>query len=265
MKKFVSVFSVILLVLQFSLFAESKKNQIIRERMEKEKGEVVFATKVNDQELEVAEKLTADALLKYKKLVLLEKSSRIMKENCVSFDFECKRFYDISIAYLNDELHKTKAELDGYEKILSESLNRKKILDEKMAMLEKGVETEVASIKVKTVIPKLKKYYKCAKKSGWNTARGVFIAPEKAAVLPVTATVNAVVPMKNEGFLVSVKAEGYELNFAYAKSPNVKENENVEAGRKLFSAAAGNPVISDKVLLFITKNNHFINPVFVCE
>ncbi len=265
MKKFVSVFSVILLVLQFSLFAESKKNQIIRERMEKEKGEVVFATKVNDQELEVAEKLTADALLKYKKLVLLEKSSRIMKENCVSFDFECKRFYDISIAYLNDELHKTKAELDGYEKILSESLNRKKILDEKMAMLEKGVETEVASIKVKTVIPKLKKYYKCAKKSGWNTARGVFIAPEKAAVLPVTATVNAVVPMKNEGFLVSVKAEGYELNFAYAKSPNVKENENVEAGRKLFSAAAGNPVISDKVLLFITKNNQFINPVFVCE
>jgi len=265
MKKFVSVFSVILLVLQFSLFAESKKNQIIRERMEKEKGEVVFATKVNDQELEVAEKLTADALLKYKKLVLLEKSSRIMKENCVSFDFECKRFYDISIAYLNDELHKTKAELDGYEKILSESLNRKKILDEKMAMLEKGVETEVASIKVKTVIPKLKKYYKCAKKSGWNTARGVFIAPEKAAVLPFTATVNAVVPMKNEGFLVSVKAEGYELNFAYAKSPNVKENENVEAGRKLFSAAAGNPVISDKVLLFITKNNQFINPVFVCE
>ena len=265
MKKFVSIFSVILLVLQFSLFAESKKNQIIRERMEKEKGEVVFATKVNDQELEVAEKLTADALLKYKKLVLLEKSSRIMKENCVSFDFECKRFYDISIAYLNDELHKTKAELDGYEKILSESLNRKKILDEKMAMLEKGVETEVASIKVKTVIPKLKKYYKCAKKSGWNTARGVFIAPEKAAVLPVTATVNAVVPMKNEGFLVSVKTEGYELNFAYAKSPNVKENENVEAGRKLFSAAAGNPVISDKVLLFITKNNQFINPVFVCE
>ena len=265
MKKFVSIFSILLLVLRFSLFAESKKNQIIRERMEKEKGEVVFATKVNDQELEVAEKLTADALLKYKKLVLLEKSSRIMKENCVSFDFECKKFYDISIAYLNDELHKTKAELDGYEKILSESLNRKKILDEKMAMLEKGVETEVVSIKVKTVIPKLEKFYKCAKKSGWNTARGVFIAPEKAAVLPFPATVTGIVPMKNEGYLVSAKAEGYELNFAYAKSPNVKPGESVEVGRKLFSAAAGNPVISDKVLLFITKNNQFINPVFVCE
>lgn len=265
MKKFFSIFIILLFFPYLCLSAGSKQNQIIRERMEKEKAEVVFAAKVNDQELEVAERLTADALLKYKKLVLLEKSSRIMKENCIFFDLECIKFYDISIAYLTDELRRTKAELDGYEKILSESLNRKKILDEKTEMLEKGVETEVASIKVKTVIPKLKKFYKCAKKSGWNAARGVFIQPEKAAVLPFPATVTAIVPMKNEGYLISAKAEGYDLNFAYAKSPNVKANDNVEAGRKLFSAAAGNPVISDKVLLFITKNNQFVNPVFVCE
>lgn len=265
MKKSVNIFIVSLLFLQFSLSGESKKDQIIRERMEKEKAEVVFATKVNDQELEVAEKLTSDTLLKYKKLVLLEKSSRIMKENCISFDSDCIKFYDISIAYLADELQKTKVELEGYEKILAESLNRKKILDEKTAMLEKGVETEVASIKVRTVIPKLKKFYKCARKSGWNTARGVFLQPEKAAVLPFQATVAGIVPMKNEGYVISVEAEGYELNFAYVKHPEVKPDETVEAGRKLFSAAAGNPVVSDKTLLFITKNNQFINPVFVCE
>ena len=188
-----------------------------------------------------------------------------MKENCISFDSDCIKFYDISIAYLADELQKTKVELEGYEKILAESLNRKKILDEKTAMLEKGVETEVASIKVRTVIPKLKKFYKCARKSGWNTARGVFLQPEKAAVLPFPATVAGIVPMKNEGYMISVEAEGYELNFAYVKHPEVKPDETVEAGRKLFSAAAGNPVVSDKTLLFITKNNQFINPVFVCE
>ena len=265
MKKFFSVFAVLLLLQQVCLSGESKQNQIIRERMEKEKAEVAFAAKVNEQELEVAGKLTSDALLKYKKLLLLEKSSRIMKENCIPFDFECMKFYDISIAYLTDELHKTKAELDGYETMLSESLGRKKVLDEKTAMLEKGVETEVASIKVKTVIPKLKKFYKCAKKNGWNTARGVFIQPEKAAVLPFPATVRGIVPMKNEGFLISAEAEGYNLNFAYTKSANVKAGESVEAGKKLFSAAAGNPVIPDKILFFITKNNQFINPVFVCE
>ena len=71
--------------------------------------------------------------------------------------------------------------------------------------------------------------------------------------------------MKNEGFLISAEAEGYNLNFAYTKSANVKAGESVEAGKKLFSAAAGNPVIPDKILFFITKNNQFINPVFVCE
>ena len=71
--------------------------------------------------------------------------------------------------------------------------------------------------------------------------------------------------MKNEGYMVSAKAEGYELNFAYVKQPNAKPNETVETGKKLFSAAAGNPVLPDKVLLFITKNNQFINPAFVCE
>lgn len=265
MKKFFSIFLILSLFPQAFVFGNTLKNKIIRERMEKEKAEVVFAMKVNDQELEVAQKLASDTLLKYKKLVFLEKSSQIMKENCLSFDSECIKFYDISIAYLDDELHKTKLELDGYEKILSESIKRKKILDEKMAMLEKGVETEIASIKVKTVIPELKKFYKCAKKSGWNNARGVFIAPEQAAALPFPTVVKGVDPMKKEGYLLTAKHNGYLLNFAYVKSLNVKKDESVEANRKLFSAAAGNPVISGEILLFITKNNQFINPAFVCE
>lgn len=265
MKKFFSIFLILSLFPQAVVFGNTLKNKIIRERMEKEKAEVVFAMKVNDQELEVAQKLASDTLLKYKKLVFLEKSSQIMKENCMSFDSECIKFYDISIAYLDDELHKTKLELDGYEKILSESIKRKKILDEKMAMLEKGVETEIASIKVKTVIPELKKFYKCAKKSGWNNARGVFIAPEQAAALPFPTVVKGVDPMKKEGYLLTAEHNGYLLNFAYVKSLNVKKDESVEANRKLFSAAAGNPVISGEILLFITKNNQFINPAFVCE
>ncbi len=265
MKKFFSIFLILSLFPQAFVFGNTLKNKIIRERMEKEKAEVVFAMKVNDQELEVAQKLASDTLLKYKKLVFLEKSSRIMKENCLSFDSECIKFYDISIAYLDDELHKTKLELDGYEKILSESIKRKKILDEKMAMLEKGVETEIASIKVKTVIPELKKFYKCAKKSGWNNARGVFIAPEQASSLPFPTVVKSIEQMKKDGYMLTAEHNGYLLNFAYVKSLSVKKDESAEAKRKLFSAAAGNPVIPGQVLLFITKNNQFINPAFVCK
>lgn len=265
MKKFFSIFLILSILPQALLFGSTIKNKIIRERMEKEKAEVVFAMKVNDQELEVVQKMASDSLLKYKKLVFLEKSSRIMKENCLRFDSECIKFYDISIAYLSDELKKTKLELDGYEKLMSESIERKKILDEKMAMLEKGVETEIASIKVKTVIPELKKFYKCAKKSGWNNARGVFIKPEQASFLPFPATVKSVEPMKKEGYMLTAEHNGYLLNFAYVKSLNVKKDERAEANKKLFSAAAGNPVIPGEILLFITKNNQFINPAFVCE
>jgi|GEM_PF-2251944 len=265
MKKFFSIFLILSIIPQAFAFGNTLKNKIIRERMEKEKAEVVFAMKVNDQELEVAQKLATDTLLKYKKLVFLEKSSRIMKENCLRFDSECIKFYDISISYLTDELHKTKLELDGYEKILSESIKRKKILDEKMAMLEKGVETEVASIKVKTVIPELKKFYKCAKKSGWNNARGVFITPEQASSLPFPTVVKSIEQMKKDGYMLIAEHNGYLLNFAYVKSLSVKKDESAEAKRKLFSAAAGNPVIPGQVLLFITKNNQFINPAFVCK
>ena len=265
MKKFFSIFLILFIFPQALLFGGSAKNKIIRERMEKEKEEVVFAMKVNDQELETVQKLATDALLKYKKLLLLEKSSRIMKENCLSFDHECIRFYDISLAYLADELHKTKNELDGYEKILGESIGRKKVLDEKMAMIEEGVETEIASIRVKTVIPELKEFYKCGKKNGWNNARGVFLKPEEAAALPFPTVVKSIEPMKKEGYMLSAEHNGYLLNFAYVKSLNVKKDENAEAGRKLFSAAAGNPVIQGEILLFITKNNQFINPTFVCE
>ncbi|MBO4711395.1 hypothetical protein J5681_05700 [bacterium] len=233
--------------------------------MEKEKAEVIFSTKVNDQELETAQKLASDILLKYKKLVFLEKSSRIMKENCLGFDFECIKFYDISIAYLNDELKKTKLELDGYEKILSKSIERKKILDEKMEMLEKGVEIEITSIQVKTVIPELKKFYKCEKKSGWNNSRGVFIKPEQAATLPFPTVIKSIDPMKKDGYLLTAEHNGFLLNFAYVKSLNVKKEESADANKKLFSDTAGNPVMPEEILLFITKNNQFINPTFVCE
>lgn len=265
MKKFFSILLILSIFPQALLFGESAKNKIIRERMEKEKAEVVFAMKVNDQELETVQKLASDALLKYKKLLMLEKSSRIMKENCLSFDPECIKFYDISLAYLADELKKTKNELDEYEKILGESIERKKVLDEKMAMLEEGVETEIASIRVKTVIPELKKFYKCGRKGGWNNIRGVFLTPEHAASIPVPTTVKSIEPMKNDGYLLSAEHNGYLLNFAYVKSLNVKKDDRAEAHKKLFSAAAGNPVLPGKILFFITKNNQFINPTFVCE
>jgi len=265
MKKFFSIFLILSIFPQALLFGGDIKNKIIRERMEREKAEVVFAMKVNDQELEVVQKLASDLLLKYKKLVFLEKSSRIMKENCISFDFDCIKFYDISIAYLNDELKNTKLALEGYEQILSESIGRKKILDEKMAMLEKGVETEIASIKVRTVIPELKKFYKCAKKSGWNNARGVFITPEEAAALPFPVLASGISPMKKEGYLLTAEHNGYLLNFAYVKSLNIKQNETAESGKRLFLAASENPVMPGKILLFITKNNQFINPTFVCK
>lgn len=265
MKKFFSILALLLLFPLFFISGDTLKNKIIRERMEKEKAEIVFAQKVNSQELEVARKLASDLLLKYKKLVFLEKSSQIMKENCLPIDSECIKFYDISIAYLTDELKRTKLELDRYEKILGESIKRKELLDEKMAMLEKGIETEIESIEVKAVIPKLKKFYKCAKTNSWNTARGVFVTPEQASTLPFPAQIKGISSMKNDGYMLTAEHGGYLLNFVYVQSLNVKQNDAVEAGKKLFSAASGNPVMPGKVLIFITKNNQFVNPAFVCR
>ena len=266
MKKFFSISILLLLMFpHFHILGDTLKNKIIRERMEKERAEIVFAQKVNSQELEVAGKLASDSLLKYKKLVFLEKSSRIMKENCLAFDSDCIKFYDISIAYLSDELHRTKLELDRYEKILSESMERKKILDEKMAMIEKGIETEIESIEIKAVIPELKKFYKCVKTNGWNNARGVFITPEQASTLPFPALIKGIAPMKNDGYLLTAEHNGYLLNFAYIQSLNIKSGDTAEAKKKLFTAASGNPVMPGKILLFITKNNQFINPTFICR
>lgn len=265
MKKFFSFLILAALFLPIAISGESAKNKILRERMEKEQAEVTFAMKITLSELETAEKLSSDTLLKYKKLLLLEKSSRIMKDKCLSFDYDCRKFYNVSLAYLGDELKKTKKELESYEKIVADSMERKKILSEKLEMLEKGVETEIASVRVRPVIPELKNFYSCTKKSGWNTSRGIFVPLSQASSLPFPATIKDVVPMRNDGYLVMAETKGYTINFAYAKSINVRKDEKTESGRKLFSNTAGDPVFPDKLLIFITKNNQFVNPVFMCK
>lgn len=226
---------------------------------------VLQAIKITSQELEATETLAFDALLKFRKLQFLKKSSLIMKENCVVFDTECKKFYGMSLVYLEDEFKKAGSDLKKYEKSLSETLLRQKTLQEKLAALEKGFEVETSSIKIKAVIPELKNRYKCSVKNGWNNFRGVFVSADQIEKTPLPLFVKDVVAFKKGGYFITTEVGDYNLNFAYLKSPNVQKGEVAYQGKKIFYGSSGNPIVPGTVLLSVTKGDKFMNPTFVCK
>jgi len=247
------------------IFAQSAKERILKERIEKEKSEVSYAVKVSQQEQEVFKAMAVNTLLKLKKLDLLSRSSKIMKGNCLFFDKECRKIYNMSLAYLQNEIHLTKKELDDHEILLKESVIRLDDLNEKLALLEKGIEVETESLRIPPAIPELKKGFKCEMEPGWNISRGVFINPSEIKDLPFQVFVKDVVSLKGDGKVVVVEAADILIHFTYVKTPYVKAGDILNMGKKLFSGSSGNPVKPGYVLIFITKNGKFINPGFLCR
>ncbi|HSW60368.1 MAG TPA: hypothetical protein VLJ60_06180 [bacterium] len=255
----------------FSLTAFSQdrpatlKEKILNERIEKEKGEVSLAMKVSEAELEVIKTMSFNQLLKYRKLDFLQRSSNIMKSNCLFFDSECKKVYNMSIVYLKNEMRLVKKELDEFEKLMEESHKRLSDLKEKFALLEKGVEVEISEIRIKPAIPELKNGYKCVNTPSWNSMRGIFVTPSEINDLPFQGFIKDVVKLDSGGYVIMVEAGEFTINFSYVKTPSVKAGEIVKMGRKLFTGSAGNPVMPGNILIFITKNGKFVNPVFMCK
>ena len=260
---FSSLFSILLL---FSILqaGESEKTRILRERLEREKSEVDYDMKVSEQEYDVTLLTAFNTLIKYKKLIFLEKSTRTMRESCLAFDDKCRRLYDMSLVYLKGEKEKTKALLDENERLLDEAVVRQNSLKEKLELLKKGVKVEFKNIAIKPVIPELKSSFKCLQRRDWNPRRGAFVKAESAEKIPFDTVVSDVVALE-KGFVISIVYGEYKLYYAYAGRPAVQPGERVISGTQIFSGADGNLNAPGYVLIFITKNGNFVNPGFMCR
>lgn len=270
MRKFSNLFKLLLLlIVSFQLSAQnggtSLKKQIIDGRIEKEKGEVEYAVKVSKQEIEVIKTIAYNALLKHRKLQLLNKSSLFLKERCFAFDYECRKIYSMSIAYLKSSLIDSQKDMDELEKLFEESHNRLKKLEEKLAYLEKGVDIETFPSTGAAAIPELENLFACNSFNGWNTNRGIFVLPGTKTDLPVQVFVKDVIKINGSGSVMILEAGDYTLNISYVKTPDVTAGEIVPAGKKLFTGTAGNPIIPGSVLIFLVKKGKFINPNFMCR
>ncbi|MGI6395133.1 MAG: hypothetical protein ACOX2F_10485 [bacterium] len=242
------------------------KEKILKERLEKEEKEVVFSIKVSEQEFDVVTAMAFNSLLKYRKLDFLKRASEKMKKECFFFNSECKKVYSMSIVYLESEMKNTQKELEEFETMLGDSDKRLSELKEKLALIEQGVPVETAAIALKPAIPELKNKFKCKNVAGWNPVRGIFVLPsELNNGLPFSAFVKDVVSLDSGGYGVVAEADKFTLGFNYVKTPSVKKEEVLNAGKKLFSGAKGNSVSPGNILIFITKNGKFIHPGFMCN
>lgn len=273
MRKFSNSINLIAATVLLLLFAlplnvsgkKSLKEKIISERIKKETEELEYSVKIASQEHEIVTKLALNALLKKKKLKFLIKSSQHMKDNCIAFDLECRKLYSMSLVYLKSELKKSTEELTLLETQLKDSYSRLAQLKEKLERLKKGFVFKKERSFVKAVIPELKDAFKCVKKRGWNTVRGVFVKPESINDMPFPVFVKDVVSLNSNAKMIIVEAGSYDLNFTYINKPLKKQGEVVKMGENLFEGASGNPVMQGTVLIFISKDGKFLNPSFMCR
>lgn len=272
MRKFSKLFSILTVsailstVIPTGISAKkSLKEKIITERVDKEKEEVDYSVKVAQQEYEIIKKLALNSLLKKKKLMLLIRSSEYMKDNCIFFDTECRRIYSMSLVYLKSELKESTIDVSRMEKQLEKSHSRLELLKKKLDRLEKGFVFKKERNFVKAVIPELKNAFKCVKKRGWNTARGIFVKPDSINDMPFPVFVKDVIDLNAGSKMIIMEAGSYDLNFSYVKKPLIKKGEVVKMGQNILSGASGNPVESNTVLVFISKDGKFLNPSFMCQ
>lgn len=272
MRKFSSLSKLLfVLILLFTIAApitlsgkKSLKEKIISERIEKETEELEYSIKVANQEHEIVKKLALNALLKKKKLKFLIKSSKHMKDNCILFDYECRKLYSMSLVYLSSELNKSAEEMVMLEKQLKDSYSRLGQLKEKQEQLKKGFVFKKERSFVKAVIPELKDSFTCVKKRGWNTVRGIFVKPESVNDMPFPVFVKDIVDL-NDSKMIILEAGSYDLNFTYAKRSLKKKGEVLKMGESIIEGASGNPVVPGTILVFISKDGKFLNPSFMCR
>ncbi len=244
---------------------QSRRSKILSERIEKERAEIVYDLRVSQLEMQYLGNNYLNGLIKKQKLEFLIKSSEFMRDNCIPFDSRCRNLYNMSIAYLKDEIRVVERDLLEQENIISDAKNRVDSLTERLQYIEEGIVIEEKERRVSAAIPELKKAFKCNRFRGWNHYRGVFIDPEDMNDLPFTMFVKDVVKLDLGGYLIALEAGEHIINFTYVEKPLVKKGEVTGMGSPVFQGSAGNPVMPDKVLVFINKNNRFVNPGFMCR
>jgi len=243
----------------------SRRNRIVAERIEKEKSELTYDLRVTEQEKQYLENSYFNTLIKMKKVEYLIKSSEFMRENCVLFDSRCRNVYSMSIAYLADEKKSVSKELEESRQIIVDVKERIDSLNNRLTYIDEGVVIEEKAQGIASVIPELKNAFKCTNFRGWNYYRGVFVKAEEIRDIPFTMFVKDVVKLDSDSYLISFNAGEYTVNFSYIKQPLVKKGELTGMGKAFFKESAGNPLLKDNILVFITKNNRFVNPGFMCR
>jgi hypothetical protein len=221
--------------------------------------------RVSMQEKQYLENTYINTLIKKKKVEFLIKSSQFMLKNCIPFDSRCRNVYNMSIAYLIDEKKDVKNELEEQKQIIVEAKERIDALQERLEYIETGVNVEIESKAIVSIIPELSKSFKCQKLRGWNYYRGVFVDPDDIKDLPFTVFVKEISKLPDGGNVIALEAGDYTVNFSYVEKPLVKKGEVTGMGKPFFQRSAGNPVMPGKILVFIAKNKSFVNPVFMCR
>ncbi len=249
----------------FSETISGRRSRILAERFEREKGEITLDLRVSLQEKQYLENSYINTLIKMKKVEYLIKSSQFLKENCVPFDSRCRNVYNMSIAYLTDEKKTVEVELEEQTRIVSESKERIDALKERLAYIEKGVDIEDRKRTTSSVIPELARSLKCSNLRGWNYYRGIFTDPSGIKDIGKKMSVKDVVQLSTGEKMMILEAGNYTLNFTYIGEALLKKGEVTEKGKPFFKGSAGNPVMPGKNLVFIRKNNVFVNPRFMCR
>ena len=127
-----------------------------------------------------------------------------------------------------------------------------------------GIEIKETNLR-KTIIPGMKKMYKCLKISGWNLKRGIFVSSNEHFDLPEVAIINKIVEKNNKTF-VSVKIhKDFFINYAYVGKLNVKINQTISPYTELFFGSKNNPLKKNSIIIFIMKNNKIVDPTFMCR
>jgi hypothetical protein len=243
----------------------NRRNRILTERFEKEKGEITLDLRVSEQEKQYLENSYINTLVKKKKVEYLIKSSQYLKENCVPLVSRCRNVYSMSIEYLRDENRRTRKEMKEQERIILDAKERIESLQTRLDYISEGVVFEEEIKSAAAAIPELAKAFKCTNLRGWNYYRGVFVKPEEIKDLPFPMFVKDVVRFDSGSYMIVLEAGDYTVNFTYTKEPLVKKGEITGMGKAFFKESTGNPLLKDNVLVFITRNNRFVNSRFMCR
>lgn len=242
---------------------EKNRLSILEKRFGKEIAQLKYNQAVVENELDYAIKRYMKIKASLSKLKFLEKSSFYLRDYCPFFISPCIKMYNMSIAYIKDEKKKVKKAMEIAENEMTEVKKRLSNLTERIKKLEGGLIVS-ASKNGNISLPELNGIYKCLRIDSWNMYRGIFVPSSEKFRIPVKANVESVIKTENESYAV-LSVGDYYLHYVYVDNIKVKKGQFLPPYREILKGSKANPVKKDSVIIFILKNNEYVDPTFMCK